>query len=99
VSSAPAKPLRRGAKTAPARRVSATSAGRSSLKLDRVFSDAKVKPFDQIEWEKRTAEITDDSGKAVFKQENVEVPKSWSVLATKVVCSNYFYGDPSKSER
>ena len=99
VSSAPAKSLRRGAKTAPARRVSATSAGRSSLKLDRVFSDAKVKPFDQIEWEKRTAEITDDSGKAVFKQENVEVPKSWSVLATKVVCSKYFYGDPAKAER
>jgi len=26
--------------------------------LSRVFSDAKVKPFDQIEWDRRTAEIT-----------------------------------------
>jgi len=29
----------------------------------------------------------------IFKQENVEVPKSWSVLATKVVVSKYFYGE------
>ncbi|WCJ61036.1 vitamin B12-dependent ribonucleotide reductase [Fontisphaera persica] len=66
------------------------------LKIKRVFSDSKVSPFDQVEWEKRTAEITDDSGKVVFRQENVEVPKSWSQLATKVVCSKYFYGDPHK---
>ena len=48
------------------------------LRLERVFSDAKIDPFDQVEWEKRTAEITDDGGKVIFKQENVEVPKSWS---------------------
>ena len=75
------------------------SAARRRLVIPRVFSDSKVKPFDQIEWEKRTAEITDDSGKTIFKQEGVEVPKSWSQLATKVVCSKYFYGDPSKAER
>ena len=69
----------------------------SGLRFERVFSDAKVKPFDQIEWEKRTAEITDDAGKVIFKQENVEVPKSWSVLATKVVVSKYFYGEQNTS--
>jgi ribonucleoside-diphosphate reductase alpha chain len=70
-----------------------------SLSIDRVFSDPNVKPFDQIEWEKRTAEITDDSGKVIFKQENVEVPKSWSILATKVVVSKYFYGEQHTAER
>ncbi len=70
-----------------------------TLKLERIFSDAKVKPFDQIEWEKRTAEITDDAGKVIFKQENVEVPKSWSLLATKVVVSKYFYGEQNTPER
>ena len=50
----------------------------AALRFDRVFSDAAVTPFDQIEWERRTAEITDDSGKVIFKQENIEVPKSWS---------------------
>jgi len=37
-----------------------TNAG---VRFERVFSDAAVAPFDQIEWERRTAEINDDSGK------------------------------------
>ncbi len=65
----------------------------SGLRFERVFSEAEVAPFDQIEWEKRTAEITDDSGKVIFKQENIEVPKNWSALATKIAVSKYFYGD------
>jgi ribonucleoside-diphosphate reductase alpha chain len=81
--------------TKPGRR----SAAKKFLPVQRVFSDAKVKPFDQIEWDRRTAEITDDAGKVIFKQENVEVPKSWSVLATKVVVSKYFYGEQHTSER
>jgi len=76
----------------------ASETGRS-LPIKRVFSDAKVKPFDQVEWDCRTAEITDDGGKVIFKQENVEVPKAWSVLATKVVVSKYFYGEQHTSER
>jgi ribonucleoside-diphosphate reductase alpha chain len=34
-----------------------------SLRIKRIFSDAEVKPFDQIEWDKRTAEITDDAAR------------------------------------
>jgi ribonucleoside-diphosphate reductase alpha chain len=71
----------------PARRASA------GLKFQRTFSQSSIAPFDELEWELRTAEITDDSGKAIFKQENVEVPKSWSALATKIAVSKYFYGD------
>jgi ribonucleoside-diphosphate reductase alpha chain len=63
------------------------------LKFERVFSDENCAPFDQIEWEKRTAEITDDAGKVIFKQENIEVPKTWTALATKIAVSKYFYGD------
>ena len=63
------------------------------LRFKRVFSDAAVAPFDQIEWERRTAEITDDGGKVIFKQEDIEVPKNWSALATKIAVSKYFYGD------
>jgi ribonucleoside-diphosphate reductase alpha chain len=82
-----------------ARNLQRRPAMKTTLRIDRVFSDAKVKPFDQIEWDKRTAEITDDAGKVIFKQENVEVPKSWSVLATKVVVSKYFYGEQNTPER
>jgi len=49
--------------------------------------------------ERRTAEITYDAGKVIFKQDNVEVPKGWSILATKVVVSKYFYGENGTSER
>src|SRR5688572_24395792 len=97
VSSAQSRSSRRPATTAAASR--STKPARKGLRLERVFSDAKVKPFDQIEWDRRTAEITDDGGKVIFKQENVEVPKTWSVLATKVVVSKYFYGEQHTSER
>src|SRR5436190_18629803 len=63
------------------------------LKFDRVFSDPNCPPFEQTEWEHRSAEITDDSGKVIFKQDEVEVPKSWTALATKIAVSKYFYGD------
>ena len=69
---------------------------RTTLPIQRVFSHPEIHPFDEIEWETRTAEITDDKGKVIFRQDNVEVPKFWSQLATKVVCSKYFYGDPQK---
>jgi ribonucleoside-diphosphate reductase alpha chain len=65
----------------------------SGLRFKRVFSDSAIAPFDQVEWERRTAEITDDGGKIIFKQEDIEVPKNWSALATKIAVSKYFYGD------
>ena len=100
LSSAAPHPRRRTA-TVTATRSSKNISGsaKKSLPIKRIFSDAKVNPFDQIEWDRRTAEITDDGGKVIFKQENVEVPKSWSVLATKVVVSKYFYGEQNTSER
>jgi ribonucleoside-diphosphate reductase alpha chain len=76
---------------------SAPAAARRGTK-EKLSSSRSMKPV-KIEWDKRTAEITDDGGKVIFKQENVEVPKSWSVLATKVVVSKYFYGEQHTSER
>ncbi|MGD0251883.1 MAG: vitamin B12-dependent ribonucleotide reductase [Verrucomicrobiota bacterium] len=97
---APHTGRRRATKVAAAREVEVNKdAAKKSLRIERVFSHAKVKPFDQLEWEHRTAEITDDTGKVIFKQENVEVPKSWSLLATKVVVSKYFYGEQNTPER
>ena len=99
VSSSPAKARRRS--STKSQKVSKTRRAKTnkSLNINRVFSDSRIPPFDQIEWENRTAEITDDNGKVIFKQENVEVPKSWSLLATKVVVSKYFYGEQGTDER
>ena len=101
VLTSPAPPTRRRTATVSATRGTKPSpaAARKSQLVERIFSDAKVNPFDQIEWDRRTAEITDDAGKVIFKQENVEVPKSWSILATKVVVSKYFYGEQNTPER
>src|SRR5262245_5802945 len=86
---------------APARKTKkeAQPAKRAGLSVPRIFSRADVKPFDELEWDRRKAEITDDAGKTIFKQENVEVPKNWSILATKVVVSKYFYGENGTNER
>ena len=89
----PARPAAsRGNKPSTSRTRSTSSKG---LKFERQFHTEGGSPFDHVEWDKRTAEINDDSGKAIFKQENVEVPRSWSALATKIAVSKYFYGDLS----
>jgi ribonucleoside-diphosphate reductase alpha chain len=72
-----------------------TDSGRTGLLFEPWFASPGVSPFDEIEWDSRTAEITDDSGRALFRQENVEVPRTWSELATKIAVSKYFYGDAS----
>ncbi|MDE3108297.1 MAG: vitamin B12-dependent ribonucleotide reductase, partial [Acidobacteriota bacterium] len=56
-------------------------------------------PFDKVEWEKRTALIGNDKGQVIFRQENVEVPKPWSMTATNIVASKYFHGKPNTPER
>ena len=74
-------------------RKSSSPKKKRGLRFERIFSSSATSPFDETEWECRTAEITDDGGKVIFKQENIEVPKSWSPLATKIAVSKYFYGD------
>jgi len=69
------------------------------LKIERFFSIPGVHPFEQLEWETRSARITDDSGQVIFEQDDIEVPSSWSQLATKVVASKYFYGDIDSGQR
>ena len=97
VSTETTKRAKRGGRTA--RTVEPATPKRNGWVVPRVFSQTGVKPFDEVEWDRRTAEITDDTGRVIFKQENVEVPKSWSILATKVVVSKYFYGENGTSER
>ncbi|MCC7460674.1 MAG: vitamin B12-dependent ribonucleotide reductase [Proteobacteria bacterium] len=58
----------------------------------RYFTKKTTHPFDEIEWELRDAIISNEKGEVVFSQKNVEIPKSWSMLATNVVVSKYFRG-------
>jgi len=62
------------------------------LKVPRRFTTAGEDPFDSVEWELRTANISNEKGETVFEQTDVEIPASWSQLATNVVVSKYFRG-------
>jgi len=71
----------------------------SGLVFDRFFTDGKISPFDAVEWEKRTALIGNEKGTTIFRQDDVEVPKTWSQTATNIVASKYFHGKPGSTER
>ncbi|MDD2942606.1 MAG: vitamin B12-dependent ribonucleotide reductase [bacterium] len=62
------------------------------LKFPRFFSEEGVHPYDRLQWELREAQIGNEKGEVVFSQKNVEVPASWSQMATNVVASKYFRG-------
>jgi hypothetical protein len=77
--------------------VPATSTTESKKKVPgltfrRFFTKVGVNPYDEVEWEKRTAAITDAQGNIIFEQKDVEVPKDWSMTATNIVASKYLHG-------
>src|SRR5690242_12201513 len=56
-------------------------------------------PYDEIQWETRTASIGNDKGSVIFEQRDIEVPVDWSQTATNIVASKYFYGKLGSPER
>ncbi len=62
------------------------------LKVERYFTKAGVSPYDEVQWERRTATITDAKGNTIFEQKDVEVPIDWSMTATNIVASKYLHG-------
>ena len=69
------------------------------LSFRRLFSKPGVSPYDEVEWDFRTAQITDTQGNVIFEQKNVEVPKDWSMTATNIVASKYLHGKLGTPER
>src|SRR3954470_10884503 len=69
------------------------------LEFPRYFTLPGVDPFDEVEWEVRSAVIGNEKGKVVFEQRDVEIPKSWSQQATNIVVSKYFRGQIGMPER
>jgi ribonucleoside-diphosphate reductase alpha chain len=69
------------------------------LIFTRRFSTEGVSPYDQLQWERRTASITDAKGNTIFEQKDVEVPVDWSMTATNIVASKYLHGQLDTPER
>ncbi|HEU5161896.1 MAG TPA: vitamin B12-dependent ribonucleotide reductase, partial [Thermoanaerobaculia bacterium] len=65
----------------------------------RYFTTEGVDVYDTVEWDYRSAVITNEKGEVVFEQTNVEVPKFWSQMATNVVVSKYFRGHIGTPDR
>ncbi len=69
------------------------SSGKKGLSFKSSFfktSDETPTVWDTIEWETRESAITSAEGNVVFQMKDVEVPSSWSQLATNIVASKYF---------
>ncbi|HUA98747.1 MAG TPA: vitamin B12-dependent ribonucleotide reductase [Terracidiphilus sp.] len=76
-----------------------TSSSRRGLTFTRRFSSEGVSPYEQLQWERRTASITDTKGNTIFEQKDVEVPVDWSMTATNIVASKYLHGQLGTPER
>ena len=69
------------------------------LSFRRLFTKPGISPYDEVEWDLRTAQITDAQGNVIFEQKDVEVPKDWSMTATNIVASKYLHGKIGTPER
>jgi len=71
----------------------------NGIMFKRFFTKEGVDPFDEINWEKRNATISNEKGETIFEQKDVEFPAFWSQLATNIVVSKYFHGKVNTPER
>jgi ribonucleoside-diphosphate reductase alpha chain len=69
------------------------------LEFGRLFTREGVDPFDEVEWELRSAIIGNEKGETVFEQRDVEFPRFWSQQATNIVVSKYFRGTLGTPDR
>ncbi len=81
------------------RSAAAPSTDIQGLEFPRYFTLPGVDPFDEVEWEIRSAVIGNEKGKVVFEQKDVEIPSFWSQQATNIVVSKYFRGQMDTPER
>jgi ribonucleoside-diphosphate reductase alpha chain len=92
-------PSTRARKSADVRSGEPKNADSPGLEFPRYFTLAGVDPFDEVEWEIRSAVIGNEKGKVVFEQRDVEIPRLWSQQATNIVVSKYFRGQLGSPER
>ena len=60
------------------------------LTVERRFTRRAGEPFDGIRWEQRRSVISNPDGSVVFEMNDVEVPSTWTQLATDILVSKYF---------
>ncbi len=76
-----------------------TTVAAPGLEFPRYFTRPGLDPFDEVEWDLRSAVIGNEKGHVVFEQRDVEIPRFWSQQATNIVVSKYFRGQLGTPER
>ena len=72
----------------------------TGIGIRRHFTTEGVDPYDELEWERRDARITNyRDGSVAFEQRDVEFPVGWSQNATNIVAQKYFRGSLGSPER
>jgi len=72
----------------------------TGIGLRRHFTTVGVHPYDEVEWGRRDARITNyRDGSVAFEQTDVEFPLSWSQNASNIVAQKYFRGTLGRPER
>ena len=64
--------------------------GKKGLKVKRMFTKKGGDRYDGIEFERRTSKITNPDGSVVFELRDIEIPASWSQIATDIMAQKYF---------
>lgn len=60
------------------------------MKIQRRFTKAGTGVYDRFEYELRSSVLRNPNGTVVFEQDNIEVPKQWSQVATDILAQKYF---------
>ena len=61
----------------------------TGLKINRKYT-LPGDPYKDIVWEKRSSKIANPDGSVVFEMNDVEIPSTWSQVATDIMVSKYF---------
>jgi len=60
------------------------------MKITRRFTKAGQNVYDQFEYTLRSSMLRNPDGSVVFEMHDIEVPKSWSQVATDILAQKYF---------
>ncbi len=71
------------------------------LHIERYYTKENISPFEMCTYEKRSSIIRNPDGSVVFHMDDIEVPSSWSQVATDILAQKYIRkaGVPLRTEK
>jgi ribonucleoside-diphosphate reductase alpha chain len=60
------------------------------MRIERRYTKGGQSPYTSIEFRSALSEIKNPDGTTVFRQDNIQVPKAWSQVASDIIAQKYF---------